>query len=178
MPTVENPPTRVVDGKFSYYDGESFKGVGAEHRWVGGGDFVTNAGSGAAGVAGGAPGWLLDAASDESVIASVQLPSGWTAFTATVYWSNASTGAGAVVWDVNVSSLAAGAAPGVGTTNSVTATASTTQHLVVASAVATAFSVTDSVPFRLRVNRDSDNGADTVANDANFLGVLLTRVMD
>lgn len=178
MPTVENPPTRVVDGKFSYYDGESFKGVGVEHRWVSGGDFVTNAGSGAAGVAGGAPGWLLDAASDESVIASVQLPSGWTAFTATVYWSNASTGAGAVVWDVNVSPLAAGAAPGVGMTNSVTATASITQHLVVASAVATAFLIIDSVPFRLRVNRDADNGADTVANDANFLGVLLTRVMD
>lgn len=178
MPTVENPATKVVDGVFSYYDGESFKGVGAQHRWVGGADFILNAGTPAAGVAGGAPGWLVDAASDESVIASVQLPSGWTAFTATVYWSNASTGAGAVVWDVNVSSLAAGAAPGAGTTNSVTATASTTQHLVVASAVATAFSVTDSVPFRLRVNRDADNGADTVANDANFLGVLLTRVMD
>ena len=94
-----------------------------------------------------------------------------------MYWSNGSTGAGAVVWDVNVSSLATGAAPGAGTTGSVTATASTTQYLVVASSPTTVFTVGDGVPFRLRVNRDADNGADTVANDAYFLGVLLTRVV-
>ena len=122
-------------------------------------------------------GWSLDTTSDETVTATTMLPDSWDTFAVDLYWSNVSTGAGGVRWDVNYESLATGAAPGAGTTVSATSTASTTAGLVVVERMTAVAATVVGRLLRVRVNRDADHAGDTMANDASFHGLLLTRIL-
>lgn len=182
MTTIENPATRMVDNVLSVYTGSDFREItGNREIFLPANVFLTHTGSGAltgtAAGSNGIPGWALDTTSDETLSTVLELPDSWTGFDAAVVWSNASTGAGGVRWDVNYESFAIGAAAGAGTTASATGTASTTQWLTVSTAVVSGGLVTAGNVFRLRVNRDADHAGDTMANDASFHGVRLTRVI-
>lgn len=186
MGTVENPPVRLVDGvRLDVYNGAQFEpvGFGAE-IFIPAQMFLTHTGSGAlTGTAAGSngyPGWALDTTSDETLSTVLMLPDGWKAFKCDIIWSNASTGAGGVRWDVNFENPAMGSAASTGTTASVTATASTTQWALTQTEViasSAAAGLTADRILRIRVNRDADHAGDTVANDASFNGILLTRVL-
>jgi hypothetical protein len=182
MGTVENPATKMVDNVLSVYSGSDFREItGSREIFVPANQFLTHTGSGAltgtAAGSGGIPGWALDTTTDETLSTVLELPDSWTGFDAAVVWSNASTGAGGVRWDINYESLAIGAAGAAGTTASATGTASTTAFLTVATAVVSGGLVTPGNLFRMRVNRDADHAGDTLANDASFHGVRLVRVV-
>lgn len=184
MATYPNPATRLRDGIYEVYTPGGFEDImGSREIFVPANMFLTHAGSGAlTGTAAGSgnfPGWALDSAADEAVSATIQLPDSWDAVAADILWSNASTGAGAVRWDLTLDVVAVGAASGAGTVTSVTATASTTAFLLVRTAVvaeSAAVPVTAGAFLRMLVNRDANHAADTVANDASFHGVILTKV--
>lgn len=184
MATYPNPATRLIDGVYQVITPGGFEDImGSREIFVPANQFLTHAGSGAlTGTAAGSgnfPGWALDSASDEAVSATIQLPDSWDAVAASILWSNASTGAGAVRWDLTLDPVSVGAASGSGTTASVTATASTTAFLLVLTemiAAASAVAVTAGQFLRMLVNRDANHAADTVANDASFHGVVLTKV--
>lgn len=186
MGIIENPSIRLVDGvRLDVYNGSEFDAVGfGAEIFIPAQMFLTHTGSGAltgtAAGAGGYPGWALDTIADETLSTVIMLPDGWKAFKCDLIWSNASTGAGGVRWDVNFENPAMGSAASTGTTASVTATASTTQWAlqqteVIASSAAAG--LTPNRILRIRVNRDADHAGDTMANDASFNGLLLTRVL-
>lgn len=182
MGTVENPAMRSVDGVLSVYTGSDFREVtGNREIFVPANMFLTHTGSaaltGTAAGSGGIPGWAMDKTTDEVLSAVLELPDSWSGFNASIVWSNASTGAGGVRWNLNYESLAIGAAPGAGTDGSATGTASTTAFLTVATAVVSGGLVTPGNLFRLQVSRDADHAGDTVDNDASFHGVRLVRVI-
>lgn len=122
-----------------------------------------------------ASGWAFDASNIERVWRLVAIPSHWTTATATVIWTNGGAGAGDVVWsvyygsgaeDVDVSTLPPSA--------SVTDTAGTAG--VIKYATTAAFSVPNSGGLNaVAVHRSATNGADTLANDAVFYSLILTR---
>lgn len=185
MGTLENPQTRLVDGvRLDVYNGNDFSpvGFGAE-LFIPANMFLTHTGSaaltGTAAGSNGYPGWAMDTASDETLSTVLILPDSWKAFKADIIWSNASTGAGGVRWDVNFENPAMGSAASTGTTVSVTATASTTQWAIQQTEVMASSAAQGLTPnrlLRIRVNRDADHAGDTMANDASFNGLLLTRV--
>lgn len=180
MTTIENPAVRWMDGDFQVNPGGGFQSVptaGRAEIFVPASSFATYSGSGAQVVTNGLHGWSLDADAVEAVQASVVLPDNWAQFNATVWWSNVSTGAGAVVWGVNHESLAEGAVPGAGASTEVTGTASTTAGLLVATAVTVQGALTANAITRFRVSREADDAADTVDNDAVFHGLYLARVL-
>lgn len=184
MATLHNPPTKLVDGVFSVNTPAGFQTVGGPHElYLPATAFLTHTGSGAlTGTAAGSgafPGWALDKTTDEVLSSAIMLPDTWPAFSIDVLWSNSSTGAGGVRWDVNYENLAVGAARGAGTLAAATGTASTTAFLLVRTAVLAAASAAALVADRFLaflVSRDADHGGDTLDNDAQFHGLILTKV--
>lgn len=179
MGTIQNPATSLVDGVFSVLDGSgASREVGEREIWLNAGRFTSLTGSAALTAATSIlPGWDMDTTTDENVVTGIMLPDSWTAFNATIYWGNSSTGAGTVRWDITYASTALAAAPGAGTTASATsAAAPTTAFQIVATDVVTAGTVTPGNLTYIKVNRDADHAGDTVANDVRMYGVLLTRV--
>jgi hypothetical protein len=184
MGTLHNPPTKLVDGVFSVNTPAGFQTVGGAHEfYVPATAFLTHTGSGAlTGTAAGSgsfPGWALDTTTDEVLSTAVMLPDSWPAFKADVVWSNSSTGAGGVRWNINYELLAIGAARGAGTDVAATGTASTTAFLLVKTLVileATAVAQVADAFLAIKLSRDADHAADTLANDAQFHGLIITKV--
>lgn len=185
MGTLENPQTQLVDGVFKVKSGDGFEPVSVDKLWIGAERFGIHTNtptlSATAAGAGGMTAWLLQGSTaDEAVSVGLVLPTGWNAFSAEVYWSNGSTGAGTVRFDVICEDVAVGEAPSSATTHSVTtAAASTTAFLL---AKTTAIAATSPMPVNagsivaIRVNRDQDHAGDTVANDICFHGLLLSKI--
>jgi len=184
MATYPNPATRMIDGVYQVYRPGGFEDIeGPRERFVGAGEFLTHTGSGAltgtAAGSGNMPGWALDKTTDEVLTAFVRLPDGWKNFAVNVLWSNASTGAGAVRWDVNYEATAVGAARGAGTLAAATGTASTTAFLLIETIVLAASAAAAAIEAAFttfKVSRDADHAADTLDNDAIFHGLQLTKV--
>lgn len=179
MGTVKNPATALADGVFSVYDGSGVaREVDRREIWLPASSFTSLTGSAALTAATSLlPGWDMDTTTDENLITGIMLPDSWTAMNASIYWGNASTGAGTVRWDITYASTALAAAPGAGTTASATsAAAPTTAFQIVATDVVSAGTVTPGNLSYIKVNRDADHAGDTVANDVRMYGVLLTRV--
>jgi len=179
MGTIQNPAMQLVDGVLQYSDGTNVaREVDTREIWLQANRFTSLTGSAALTAATSlVPGWDMDTTTDENVITSIILPDAWTAFNATIYWGNSSTGAGTVRWDIQYAFTALAAAPGAGTTASATsAAAPTTAFQIVATDVVTAGTCTPGLLGYIKVNRDADHSGDTVANDVRMYGVLLTRV--
>lgn len=179
MGTIQNPATALVDGVFSVYDGSAqAREVGEREIFLPASRFTSLTGSAALTAATSlVPGWDMDTTTDENIVCGIILPDAWTAFNATIYWGNSSTGAGTVRWDIQYAFTALAAAPGAGTTASATsAAAPTTAFQIVATDVVTAGTCTPGLLGYIKVNRDADHAGDTVANDVRMYGVLLTRV--
>ena len=119
--------------------------------------------------------WAFDSASDEEITTDFRLPDDWAsgALVFKQYWTNAGAGAGDVVWRLDVAATAAA--------ESLTAAWVTTRDTITAPAVSvlTVSTLTATVTpsasdlIQLLVGRDGDNAADTLGNDAGFLGLLI-----
>jgi len=184
MATHPNPATRLQDGVYQVYRPGGFEDIeGPREIFIGADRFLTHTGSGAltgtAAGSGNMPGWALDKTTDEVLTAFVRLPDGWKNYSISVVWSNASTGAGGVRWNVNYEATAIGAARGAGTDASATGTASTTAFLLVETAIlaaAAAAVATEATLTTFKLSRDADHAGDTLDNDAIFHGIQLTKV--
>ncbi len=149
--------------------------------WFDANDFSVVAGSAAMGTvgAGSARGYAFDAAADEAVTLNFRVPDNWVAgsdVTAYIYWC-ANAVAGDCVWDLITVPLAESEAmAGAGNTDSVTDTTDgTANDLNITAAVtisaSTEWAAGDLVV--LKVNRNADDAADTLAADAVLLGVRI-----
>lgn len=146
------------------------------------GDFVVHAGTPAMTQVGAglARGWAFDQASDETITAQVIVPDNIVegAYSIYLHWTSA-TNAGNCVWDTTTLSVAEGETlVAAGTTNSVTdAAPGTANFLCVTASMATA-SLTAGETLIVSINRDANNGGDTLADDAILLGVELRFTAD
>lgn len=125
-----------------------------------------------------AVGWLLDASAVERLGCGFVFPSGWATYHVDFLWYNAGAGAGDVVWrhfryqmevGDNISSN--------GTDGSVQATGTAgAQNIVVQTRLATGQAVPAAGVIKtLIVDRFATDSGDTLANDAGFIGMLLTK---
>lgn len=143
--------------------------------WLSAGDFAAGTGTPALGSpASRTTSWLLDAAAVENVRGSWLVPSTWTTTEIKLVWTAAATGD--VRWQVAGGFLGNSATPAddIAATE-VTASADATIGDIVHTTVIASVAVTPG-PAHLRVQRQATNGADTLAVDAQLIGVLITRV--
>lgn len=132
--------------------------------------------SGSAG-SGAVPGWLLDAAADEGVTHVRLFPSNWSSFNIDVFYGNVGAGAGdirlrviAAAYDIAASTFTV--LSDVSRTITVAADGILSRYVDFVTNVPI-FDVTK--PIRLHIMRDADHAADTLANDAEFLGMLVKK---
>ena len=120
--------------------------------------------------------FLLDSGTQESLCATVTVPSDWTTCHFDLWWSNAGAGAGNVRLTTGVHSIAnAGSIAGttiVTVTDTVTAPA---QDVLTVTRRHTGFTVPASRTVLLFVVRVGNNADDTLGNDMSLLGVRLVR---
>lgn len=121
------------------------------------------------------PVWALDAASDEGVAGKCRVPTTWSTFHVDLVWTNAGAGSGNVRWvpfyrqfsDTEAASAAA-TDPGAQTV------AAPALAVVKTTRIASSVTRTDTI-FSIVVYRDADDAADTLANDAGVMSIILTR---
>lgn len=124
------------------------------------------------------PGWLFDAAADEAIHTSIMLPSLWGIVNVDYLWSNEGAGAGNVRWVADLKTLSAtNLTTEAVVTTGATSTAGAQNAVVIASDVISQLSVGPNDLYVLRVRRDADDAADTLANDARLLGVRIRRAI-
>lgn len=155
-----------------------------EYRWLGVGALEGRNGSTLADFTGttygNGGGWALDASSTEWVIGSAILPDYWTTFKVELYWANAASSSGDVVY--NARGQFAGdneSADGNTALSSARAIAApTTAGILEVSQFPSASNVTNVAgkPFWISLNRAGADPSDTLANDVIINGILLTRV--
>lgn len=122
------------------------------------------------------PGWLLDAAAAESVHTSFDIPDSWATVDVDVWWINAGAGAGDVVWRLDWHKFAAGdSAQAVDTSTSLTTSTAGAQNIIVVTTIASGIAFESTKLNRVEVVRLATDAADTLANDAGFLGVMLRK---
>lgn len=130
-------------------------------------------------VAGGAQsvGWLLDAASTESVAFQMpRIPVEWTQFTISILWAPTTAAAGNVSLQYLNTPLIAGAVAGSSQTGTaITPYASPGVANQVVSTAVMPFIAPAATPMQARVIRVGGDAGDTYGADIALLGVLLTR---
>ena len=158
----------------------SIREVGPQPIVFSSADLEANAGTPAVGNIGGGRRtvWLLDAVATESMQAEVYVPPAYgVRVRATLVWSNAGAGAGDVVWNLgyfngadatNLNAIDAG-----GANFTVTAPAQDVQKN---SVVPTDLVVVPGSILYVRIQRTATDAADTLANDAALIAVILTPV--
>lgn len=123
----------------------------------------------------GTPGWLMDAATHEAVAGSMVVPEGWATVNVVLLWANAGGGAGDVVWRSDLLMLTVGSTLNAGGAGpNVTATAGT-QDILMSTTLRSGFAVTAGGIFHVDVMRLGADAADTLANDAGIIGLLIQR---
>lgn len=123
------------------------------------------------------PAWLLDSATTEQVNATAVIPPGWRRFHVEVLWSNLGPGAGDVRWSLGYSARVAGELLSAGDVfpPAVTLTAPAADALAVSTFTGTAVTAKAGALYHFRISRTGADAADTLANDASFLGLRLRR---
>jgi hypothetical protein len=153
--------------------------------WLPAGVFTAGAGSPALAAQGANTryrAWALDAATLESVITELVMPSDYVAgaITAKVHWTNLGAGSGNVYWVVAAKNQAA--ASNLDSTtytsgNDIVAAPAQDVLKTTTSALAFTPSAADALVV-VRVTRLASDGNDTLANDAGFLGISLEYTAD
>jgi hypothetical protein len=119
--------------------------------------------------------WLLDASSQEQISGWFILPTGWATFHVDLYWSNFAAGSGNVVWQPTYSvvadtvSLSAGDVTGTKTT-----VAAPAQDVLKVTRIMTSITAAVGV-WHIRLPRVAADGGDTLANDAEVIGLLVSK---
>ncbi len=119
--------------------------------------------------------WLLDAASEEGIVATVSVPTWWQTMDVELWWSNAGAGAGDVVWRVySKTAIDAGSMTSSSAATQTTATAPA-QNVMKVTTIASGITVTRDALMMLQIRRVAADGSDTLANDAGVMAVRLKR---
>ena len=120
-------------------------------------------------------GMMLDAVAFEVASGSVIVPADWSSCYVDFVWANGAAGAGDVRFACYVSQLADGATLGAVTSGTLTVTAPASNTVKVSRLISTPVTVVAGSLLTVRVARDGANAADTLANDAAVLAVLITK---
>lgn len=123
--------------------------------------------------------WLLDAATRESIIAGLIPPWRWNTGRVDLWWGNASTAAGNVVWQFSYQAPVGdgGVFSTTGSAVTVTAAAPTgTTRDVKVSTLLASLPLAGGQFVALGVSRLAADAADTLANDARIIGLSITRL--
>jgi len=148
--------------------------------WIPAQSFVAVLGTPVIGTAGGGRRhvFLFDAAASETIETNLAIPIGWSSFSTVIYWVNAGAGAGSVTWNLQGIHLAEGSSINAADNinNAVDFTeAAGAQDVIVETPCGNFTGLTAGRYLSLRVGRDGPTAADTLGNDAGFLGVKLTK---
>lgn len=148
--------------------------------WVPATTFVVGGGSPTLGTVGaaGAPfeAWLLDSGLSEHVAASFLPPKGWATYDVDLWWTNAGANAGDVHYILYGQPPVGDGDTLAGNTNLGSSTlVAPAEDVVKVSTVVTGRTATDDHLGYLAVLRQGGNAADTLANDAGLLGVMLRK---
>lgn len=158
-------PAAAASGSSSepvYLPAGSFFGAGGPTQDVFGGGYASV--------------WRLDAAAVEGVAANLIVPTGWATVDIDLWWGNAATSAGDVVWELTPYNAAEGAQAGsAGVPISNTLAAPATAGLTEKSTLTTGFAVTPGNLLNLYIQRTATAGGDTLANDAALLGINVRK---
>lgn len=154
--------------------------VANERMFLGPDRFLVQAGSpsisGAAGT-GAQPGVLMDAASQEVVTAGFFVPIGWTTCDIDLWWLNNGAGSGDVRWRIQMVSHANGSDTVTSVADqSRTETAAAQNVQTQRASFIAAAAVSSSLIYRISVLRVAADVADTLGNDAAFLGLMIRRI--
>ena len=122
-----------------------------------------------------APVWAMDAAAVEIVGSYVIMPSWFVTFQPFIWWANAAAGTGDVRWLWRYDFITAGETLTSFTTAAVTATAGAVNVIVRTSMASSQVNNPDQ-PLVARIERGATDAADTLANDANFIGLELVQI--
>jgi hypothetical protein len=129
---------------------------------------------------GGSPVWLLDAGVTEYVGATIDrgfIPARWVSFSVEVWWANVAATAGDVRWALGHGQFGEGDAIGLVTINSVTAASPATENVAARTTLTSMGVPATTDPLQtLRIGRAGADAADTLGNDAAFLGLRLVKV--
>ena len=143
--------------------------------WVPASRFQANFGSPTLNATAGAPGWLLDAAATEVVVALEDIPSNWPTVDIDLWWTNISGGgAGNVVWNFRYAWMRDGDDLTAGETNLGNLTAAAPAAFVTeVTAMASAVVPVAGERMRFSIRRVGGDAADTLANDCSMLGMAV-----
>lgn len=127
--------------------------------------------------------WLFDASNDETVSGSIIVPEFWTTFKFELYWANASSSSGNVVWAPRARFAGDGEqVDGSGTSSIINVNRTIAAPSTIAELEVTQFPASSNLtnvvgkPLFVAVTRVAADAADTLANDAAVYGILLTRM--
>jgi hypothetical protein len=121
--------------------------------------------------------WLFDSVADEIIETMIVVPANWTKMRFTVEWVNAGAGAGDVIWFVQSRQFVAGDSLNQADANSISQTTTAgTQDVLKETVGSSDLTVVAGKPIRLRVKRAATDVLDTLANDAGFIGLRVTRI--
>lgn len=122
-------------------------------------------------------GWSFPDAAQHGIASNMIVPTGWATINVDLWWTNASSSSGDVLWRVFLDNDADGAALGGGSTPGALAAiaAPTTSAVLKKSTVATGFAVTAGNLLNIAIDRNGNGAGDTLANDAVIVGVNIRR---
>jgi len=129
--------------------------------------------------------WAFDDVTDEQIILHGYMPESYAAgnIDVSLQWAGDGVTTGDVVWNVEWERVDTGLdldADSFATAQTATTTTSGTDGATVVTTITFTQAQADSVAagerFRLRVTRDADNGSDTMAADAQVIGVWIEEV--
>ena len=176
--TIIEPQVVVNDGPFAVTDlGTGTLLPTSEQFIIGANAFASSAGAPTLSRAGSRfPAWLLDSASTEQVNCTAFIPAGWRRFQVDMLWSNLGPGSGDVRWSLGYSVRTAGDLLTAGDVFFTTSTDTAPAQDVLAIKTWTSSAVTTgSGVYHFRLSRLGADAADTLGNDATFLGLRLRR---
>jgi hypothetical protein len=156
--------------------------IGDEFLYLGASDFTAIAGNPVIGLIGGSrrAGWLLDAASEESIGATLTVPEGWNTLRFVAHWVNAGGGSGDVALAYNFGQFADGVTiDAADAENSLVTISTAVAQDVLASETFASSGAKSVIPRRiafLRIKRVAADAGDTLANDVGIIGVRIEKV--
>lgn len=145
--------------------------IQSRRLWIPAADFEVVAGSPALSVVQSTLVYSFDASSVESVGTSVMLPSWWTTCDVIIRWANAAGGSGDVVWAFRYDFIAAGQTMGTYSSMFRNALTAGSQDVVMEQTQDGDLTNVADQAVLIRIERTANNVADTLANDANLIGV-------
>jgi len=119
--------------------------------------------------------FLMDSATAEDVGCAVVPPVDWKTVNITLIWTNMAASSGDVRWGLNRVVAGDGEDVTSNTSIALTATAPSTAGILKYTSLASGIAVTGGKILVLRLRRDGAHAADTLANDAGIVGVLVEK---